>query len=241
MTRIGRTICAVFIAGLVIGALLAWTAVSLLHAASGATRSVAIYCPAATSGRPALRHADKAPGSPTAPERLCDDPVTGADPAPKNSRPAIPAWETLILGSSVVAALAAAACNARAAAKARSGSLSDAAFVAYLRFNHEAHQYLARMEDFTTGRPSVETVTACYEEVHATLSRLPESAGQQIALLEAIYEHLKEWPKGKAGMPAAAAGYAQDAHTQLSALENSMRGLGNNRLRLSRASAGQTA
>ena len=159
--------------------------------------------------------------------------------------PAVPSWVSLLLGSSVVATVSAALLtawlNVRAIKMTRAGSLSDKAFAAYLPFNDEARQYLARMETFTGGRPSTKLLTARYDDAHAWLSRITGAAGQQLRLLEEVHSHLAGWPRGPAGLPGAATAYAATAHERLDALESSMRDLGNGHPRLSSPAAGKSA
>jgi hypothetical protein len=137
----------------------------------------------------------------------------------------LPSWVTVLLGSSVLVTFATAYFNYRTARRSRTDSLSDSAYTAYLGFNGAARKLLDDFERFTEGRPATDQLKMEYNNAHALLSRLSGKSKPQLGLLDTAFQHLEDWPIGKAGKPSNSGCYAATARERLNGLEESMRRL----------------
>ena len=201
MTKAGNLIWAALAAGIVLGGVLMWT-IRPPNSNSGVrTDATTIYC-ADPANSSSLHRAMAALGSGVSYQRACNALVELSDPALEDSSAPTLTWQSIVLGSSVLAALVTAVFNVRstalAARRTRIDSLTDAAFAIYKDFNREAHEYVDVIRSQKKGRPSADNLKGYYEELNASLRRLPGPMVQDsLESARECYMHLSDWPTGQ--------------------------------------------
>jgi hypothetical protein len=198
MNRTQVIIASAFAGGLILGAALVWIIRSPTEISGVRADAKTIYC-AKSENQASLHKAMAALGPGTSYRRACDAMVELSDPALENSSDQPLTWQSILLGSSVLAALVTALFNVRSTTLAdrrgRVTSLIEAAFTAYQSFNREAREYIGLMNTPQISRPPIDNLTGRHEDFITSLGRLPKHLTQKLTgSADQIYEQLYNCP-----------------------------------------------